>query len=69
MKKVTINEAIQILKTDNTYRKDIYLVMNKNTRNYYKTGKVGILDVCRTDRTQCNPNTLKEDGFKFAFIK
>ena len=68
MRKITIDEAIQILKTDNTYRKDVYLVLNKNTRNYFKTGKIGILDVCRIDRAQCNPNTLKADGFTFAFV-
>lgn len=69
MKKITIDEAIQILKTDNTYRKDVYLVLNKNTRNYCKTGKIGILDVCRTDRAQCNPDVLKVEGFTLAFVK
>lgn len=69
MRRVAIDVAIQILKADSTYRKDVFLVLNKNTRNYHCTGKVGILNVCRTDRAQCNPDALKTDGFTLAFVE
>ena len=70
MKRITIDKAKEILLADNTYRKDVYLVQNANTKGkYYTTGKIGIHSVCRVDRTQCNPNGLKADGFKIAYVQ
>lgn len=69
MKRVSITEAVNILKADTTYRKDVYLVQNVITKeNYCTTGKLGNYSVCRVDRAQCNPETLKANGFKIAFI-
>lgn len=70
MKRITIDQAREILLTDNTYRKDVYLVQNENTKGkYYTTGKIGSHSVCRIDRSQCNPNALKADGFKIAYVE
>ena len=59
---VRINESIR--------DKDVYLVQNTNTKGkYYTTGKIGSHSVCRIDRAQCNPNSLKADGFKIAYVE
>ena len=69
MKRTTIDKAKEILLADNTYRKDVYLVQNANTKGkYYTTGKIGSYSVCRVDKTQCNPNGLKAAGFKIAYV-
>ena len=69
MKRITIDQAKDILLADNTYRKDVYLVQNNSTkRKYYTTGKIGCYSVCRVDRGQCNPNNLDVDGFKIAYV-
>lgn len=69
MKRITINQAKDILLADNTYRKDVYLVQNDTTKGKFcTTGKIGNYSVCRVDRGQCNPNSLDVDGFKIAFV-
>ena len=69
MKRITIDHAREILRNDNTYRKDVYLVQNSATKGkYYTTGKIGAHSVCRVDRAQCDPNRLKADGFKIAYV-
>lgn len=70
MKRVIIEQAKEILLADNTYRKDVYLVQNTTTKaKYYTTGKIGSHSVCRVDRAQCDPNSLKSDGFKVAYVE
>lgn len=69
MKRITIEQAKEILNNDNTYRKDVYLVQNSATKGkFYTTGKIGRYSVCRVDRAQCNPNKLDVEGFKFAYV-
>lgn len=69
MKRITIEQAKNILYNDNTYCKDVYLVQNSVTKEkYYTTGKIGHYSICRVDRTQCNPNKLDVDGFKIAYV-
>ena len=69
MKRITIEQAKEILLTDDTYRKDVYLVQNSTTNGKFcTTGKIGRYDVCRVDRGQCNPNKLDAEGFKFAYV-
>lgn len=68
--RVTIEKAVQFLLADDSYRKCVYLIQNKRTRNrYYTTGKENGMPVCCVDRAQCRPLTLKADGFKAAFIR
>lgn len=70
MKRITIKQAKEILLADNTYRKDIYLVQNGTTKGtFYTTGKIGCYSVCRVDRSQCDPNKLDAEGFKFAYVE
>lgn len=69
MKRITIEQAKQILLSDNTYRKDVYLVQNNVTKKkFYTTEKIGRHSVCRVDRTQCDPNKLDTYGFKIAYV-
>ena len=70
MKRITIEQAKEALLADSTYRKDVYLVQNGTTKGtFYTTGKIGRYSVCRVDRTQCDPNKLNAEGFKFAYVE
>lgn len=69
MRRVPIEIAVEYLRNDDTYRKDIYVVLNKRNRNILDcTGRVGKYNVCRVDRGQCDLNRLSNIA-KTAFIK
>ena len=70
MKRITIDKAREILLKDNTYRKDVYLVQNTNTKGkYYTTGKIGSHSVCRVDRARRDPNSVKADECKIPCVQ
>lgn len=67
-KLVSIEKATDFLLADNTYRKDVYLILNENTTKYAQTDTIHGKAVCRVDRAQCMPSLLKDYGFINAFI-
>lgn len=68
--RVSIERAVKFLLADDSYRKCVYLIQNRQTKHrFYTTGKECGMAVCCCDRAQCQPETLELFGFKAAFIR